>query len=462
MAPSLEAQFHKDAAIKAGDLAHRDKILRAIGVNDQKIEAMKASQFRNWETARRLAGEIKDEAQARLPELLESFERRINARGGKVLWAEDAAEARRHVLEIARRHDARSFIKSKSMTTEELDLNEFLEGAGMKVLESDLGELIVQLAGQKPYHIITPAMHMSKDDVAKLFHEKLGSDRDAGAEELTMIARRLLRKEFVSADVGVTGANFLIADEGAVVVLENEGNARLAMACPRVHIAIGGIEKVLPRMSDLALFLPLLSTSGTGQQVTSYNSIVRGPRAEGETDGPEHFYVILLDNGRSTLYGREPFRQALRCIRCGACLNACPVFRTVGGHTYGTTYQGPIGSVITPHLRGNGRWHHLPHASSLCGSCTSVCPVEIDLHHLLLENRRDADERRELGAFWPLAMKAWAWVMARRERVEWAGRLARWGEGLTPLLVPKRKRKRVPPLARRSFAEQWRRHERSR
>ncbi len=451
-------EFLTRAAAKAQDDVHRRQILKAISVYETKVAGMKALQFRDWQEARRLAARVKDHALAHLPELLESFEAKIVRRGARVLWAETAKEAQDLFLGIVQRHAAKKVVKSKSMTTEEVELNELLERAGVEVWESDLGELIVQLAGEKPYHIVTPAMHKSKEEIAALFHEKLGAPPGLSPEELTMIARRHLREAYVTAEIGVTGANFLIAEDGAVVITENEGNARLTLSCPPVHVVFAGIEKVLPRLEDLALFLPLLATSGTGQQLTCYNSIVRGPRQAGEVDGPEHLYIILLDNGRSGIYAQETFRPSLRCIRCGACLNACPVFRTIGGHTYKTPYQGPIGSVITPHLRGLAEWQHLPFASSLCGACSEVCPVSIDIHHLLLENRWAARRGGHAAPAWKGGMKAWAFVMASRRRLQWARRLWRWLDGLARLFLPRERRARVPRLARKSFAELWRKN----
>jgi len=270
-----------------------------------------------------------------------------------------------------------------------------------------------------------------------------------------MAARAYLRDGYVTADIGVSGVNFLIADDGAIIMTENEGNGRLTMACPPVHIAIAGIEKIIPRLEDLSLFLPLLSTSGTGQQLTCYNSIIRGPKTAGEPDGPEHMYVILLDNGRSNIYQSEKFRESLRCIRCGACLNACPVYRTVGGHTYRTPYQGPIGSVITPHLRGKKHWHHLPYASSLCGACTFVCPVKINLHELLLENRAEITESGSGPKVWKPLLLMWAKIFSTRKMLNLSVRLGGWAMPFAKYILPKNKRKRVPALPKKTFGQLW-------
>jgi L-lactate dehydrogenase complex protein LldF len=293
------------------------------------------------------------------------------------------------------------------MATEEIHLNKSLEENGIESIETDLGEYIQQLDGEAPYHIVTPAMHKSKEDVAKLFSEKLGTDPNLTPEQLTLVARNILRKKYAEAEVGVTGANFIISDIGGVAITENEGNARLSCSFPKTHIVIVGIEKMIPNMNDLALFWPLLSTYGTGQQITVYNTIVTGPRQPGETDGPTEMYVILLDNGRTNILQDPKQRESLYCIRCGACLNACPVYKNIGGHSYGTTYSGPIGSVITPHLQGMEEFKHLSYASSLCGNCTEVCSVKINLHELLLENRHDAVEKGFAAFNERIAWKAW-------------------------------------------------------
>ncbi len=449
------SQFLKRSNLIAEDELHRGKIMKAVNTHDDKVETMKDYQFIDWQESRDQAAAVKDYVLDHLPDLLEQFESKISARGTKVLWAQTVEEAQQYILDIAKEHNAKKIIKAKSMTTEEIAFNETCEAAGYEVMESDLGELIVQLAGEKPYHIVTPAMHKNTAEIAELFHEKLGTPITDSAEELTMAARAHLRDGYVTADIGVSGANFLIADDGAVLMTENEGNGRLTMACPPVHIAIAGIEKVIPRLQDLGLFLPLLSTSGTGQQITCYNSIIRGPKTAEEPDGPEHMYVILLDNGRSDIYQSEKFRESLRCIRCGACLNACPVYRTVGGHTYHTPYQGPIGSVITPHLRGMQTWHHLPYASSLCGACTFACPVKINLHELLLANRAEVTETHSGPKIWKPALEIWAALFSSRRILDLGVRLGGWTMPLVKYILPKSKRKRVPALPKKTFGQLW-------
>jgi L-lactate dehydrogenase complex protein LldF len=305
-------------------------------------------------------------------------------------------------------------VKSKSMVTEEIHLNKALEENGIESVETDLGEYIQQLDEEPPYHIVTPAMHKSKEDVARLFNKKLGTPVSLTPEELTQVARKILREKYVQAEVGVTGANFIISDIGGIAVTENEGNARLSCAFPKTHIAIVGIEKMIPSITDLGLFWPLLATFGTGQRITVYNTIVTGPRQENETDGPEEMYVILLDNGRTNILKNPKQRESLYCIRCGACLNACPIYKNIGGHAYGATYSGPIGSVITPHLAGMNEFKHLSYASSLCGNCTEVCAVKINLHELLLENRHESVEEGLTGFTERMEWKIWKLASLKR------------------------------------------------
>lgn len=383
--------FLEDSEKKAADLGHRQTINYNIGKYNTAVKAGK-QQFADLTTARERAKNIKWKALEHLDKHLEDFEMNFTQRGGKVIWAENAKQVLDEILAICEAKKCRSIVKSKSMATEEVHLNSFLAAHNIECVETDLGEYIQQLDGEPPYHIVTPAMHKSKEDVARLFTEKLGTAPDLTPEQLTLIAREKLRGKYLEAEIGITGANFIIADIGGVAVSENEGNARLSTAFPKTHIVLVGIEKMLPSINDLALFWPLLATYGTGQQITVYNSIFSGPRQEGETDGPEEMYVILMDNGRSNILQDTEARESLYCIRCGSCLNACPVYKNIGGHSYGTTYSGPIGSVITPHLQGMESYMHLSYASSLCGNCTDVCPVRINLHELLLHNRHKAVE----------------------------------------------------------------------
>ena len=381
--------FIAKSTAKAIDKEHRRKINFNIGRYNAVVPVGK-TQFGNVNLAREKAKNIKWKAIENLDKMLESFEAMIIRRGAKVIWAEDAQQALDEIGKICAEKNCKTLVKSKSMVTEEIHLNKFLAEKGIESIETDLGEYIQQLDGEAPYHIVTPAMHKSKEDVAKLFAEKLGTDPKLTPGQLTQVARQVLRKKYVEAEVGITGANFLLADIGAIAITENEGNARLSCGMPKTHIVVAGIEKILPSLNDLSLFWPLLATYGTGQRVTVYNTIVTGPRLENEKDGPDEMYVILLDNGRTNILANEKQRESLYCIRCGACLNACPVYKNIGGHSYETTYSGPIGSVITPQLKQMEEWKHLSYASSLCGNCTEVCAVKINLHELLLENRHEA------------------------------------------------------------------------
>jgi L-lactate dehydrogenase complex protein LldF len=320
---------------------------------------------------------------------LETFEKNLIKNGIHVHWAEDGAAANRIVVEIARSRGCMRAVKSKSMATEETHLNHDLLEAGLEVLETDLGEYIVQLAGTTPSHIILPIIHMTKESIGKVMHEKIKVPYTSDPEKLAKIARAKLREAFLSADLGITGANFGVIDSGTLVLVSNEGNARLVTTLPRVHVAVMGIEKLVPSLSDLDLMIKVLARSATGQKITTYTSLVSGPRREGESDGCQEMHVILLDNGRSRILG-GPIAEILGCIRCGACLNACPVYKNVGGHAYGDTYPGPVGSIVTPGLRGIRDWKELPDASSLCGACREVCPVRLDIPRMLLELRKQA------------------------------------------------------------------------
>jgi L-lactate dehydrogenase complex protein LldF len=389
--------FLDDAARLTADLTHRGRIQTAM----DKYGAARGPRqalFGDWQEARQSAAETKWAALGHLDEHLLQFEQQATARGTQVHWTSTSEQARHLILSILRRVKARRIIKSKVMTSEEIHLNALLETEGYSVVESDLGEYIQQLKGEAPYHFVFPCMHLSREEISDLFTRCLGTATTHDPEQLTEIARQVLRQKYIEADVGITGANFIVAETGMISITENEGNARLTAALPRVMITLVGIEKVLPRLSDLALFLPMLATAGTGQALTGYNSHYGGPRQPGEVDGPEEWHVILLDNHRTRLLADPEQRDALHCIRCGACLNVCPIFKNIGGHSYGTTYQGPIGAVITPHLRGLHEWGHLSAASSLCGACTETCPVKIDLHHHLLQSRRNVATSAAAGA----------------------------------------------------------------
>jgi L-lactate dehydrogenase complex protein LldF len=462
MISSLAAKFKSSSTKVTADLVHRAKIRSALG-SYEKARAGTTAHYRDWQAARAGGAAIKWEAINHLDVYLTQFTDKLTARGTKVFWASNGQAARDYVVALAKEKGARSIIKSKSMTSEEIHLNEALRQAGYEVVESDLGEYIVQLREEAPYHLVFPAMHLTRHEISDLFQEKLHSQPTDSPEELTMIARRELRMNYLEADIGISGANFGVAETGMISITENEGNARLTTALPKVHVALMGIEKVIPKLSDLALFLPMLATAGTGQQITCYNSLFGGPRQTDEPDGPEEFHLILLDNHRTQLLADAEQRDALHCIRCGACLNVCPIFRNVGGHTYATTYQGPIGSVITPHLRGLMDWKHLSYASSLCGACTETCPVKIDLHHHLLHNRRNAVVKQADPAE-RLAFRAFAFLTRFPRVLNWLARLSRHfmplvnaARGILPPAVKGWVASRdLPPIAAKSFRDYWR------
>ena len=461
MSSSFENEFRGSATKLTADLRHRALIRTSLKGYEKNRDEKRAG-FQSWELARQAAAEAKWEAVNHLDKYLLEFVDNLNKRGSKVFWASTAEDARNYILNLAREKKARTIVKSKTMTSEEIHLNAALAGAGYEVVESDLGEYIVQLRGEAPYHLVFPAMHLTRKEISYLFHEKLGTPETNNPEELTMIARRQMRMKYCQADLGISGANFAVAETGMISITENEGNARLTTSLPKIHVALLGIEKVLPKLSDLALFLPMLAIAGTGQQLTCYNSLMGGPRQPDEVDGPEEFHVVLLDNRRTQILADAEQRDALHCIRCGACLNVCPIFRNVGGQTYGTTYQGPIGSVITPHLRGLEDWKHLSSASSLCGACSEICPVKIELHHHLLHNRRNA-AKLDVGRLDRIASGAFAFLVNHPKIFAMAARLARFlqpvhrtvsGSKIDPLLAWTRSRE-VPVIAKKSFRQYW-------
>ena len=437
----------------AFDLKHRATIKFNISKYDVAVDRGR-KRYTNLELAKQRASHVKTQAINNLHDYLIQFEKNITSNGASVIWAENTGEAIKSIQKILIDNHSKTVVKSKSLTTEELDLNEHLEEIGVESLETDLGEYIVQLAGEKPYHIVTPCMHKSRHDIAELFTEKFNTPEGSEPEYLTEFVRKKLRSKFTSADVGITGANFLVADVGGIALTENEGNALMSVAFPKIHIVIAGIEKVIPRMQDLSLMWPILASHGTGQQITVYNSLITGPKKSGETDGPEKMIVILLDNKRSELYAHDEQYEALKCIRCGACLNACPIYKNIGGYTYDATYSGPIGSVITPFFKGLKEYNHLSSACSVCGKCTEVCPVKIPLHHLLLINRRDAVRAGAGGFIWNQGMKGYEFVFSKRSRLDLVG-------GTTKNTFAKfssnalGEKKQVPSLAKQSFSKQW-------
>jgi L-lactate dehydrogenase complex protein LldF len=443
-------------------------------LKEKRIEATGDDALPDYQELRTQANALKKHAIDNLDHYLEEFERNVEAYGGKVVYCKDATEVSDFVLDLAKRRGSKLIVKSKSMTTEEVDLNERLEHHGLESVETDLGEYILQLAHEKPYHIVAPALHKTRYDVADIFTKELHVARETVPEKQTLIARGVLREKFLKADIGISGANFLIADSGAVAIIENEGNARLTTSAPKIHIAVAGIEKVIPRARDLAVFLKLLARSATGQLLSVYTSFLAGPRRPGEVDGPEEFYVVLLDNGRTKLLPDRSKRQSLYCIRCGACLNTCPVYRKIGGHSFPWVYSGPIGAIITPQFMGVTHEPALPFASSLCGACGEVCPVKIDIPKVLLELRSDvkkSETREGQNRIEKLAFRIFAWVMTHPRVYEMAGKMAasmappgdgEWIRSVpAPMSVGPMKawlsERDLPPTPSKSFRELWRR-----
>jgi len=415
------------------------------------------------DAARDRAREVRVETLRRLDAHLEEFQKQVTGAGGSVHWATDAAEANRIVLELARRSGARLVVKSKSMVTEEVGLNTALESAGIRVVESDLGEYIIQLAGETPSHIIAPAIHKTKEQVGQLLHEKLGIPLTHDPAEMTRAARTALREVFLSADLGVSGVNFGVAETGTIAIVSNEGNASLTTSAPRVHVALMGIERLVPSLADLSVMLRVLARSATGQKASVYVDLIKGPKREPDPDGPEELHVVLLDNGRSRVLGGQT-AEILLCIRCGACLNSCPVYREIGGHAYGCVYTGPVGAVLTPALFGAEGWSELPHASTLCGACREACPVRIDLPRLLLDQRRQPAARSPLWS--RFALRCYSTAVTRPWLFRLALGLARlltragardgWLRRLPPPLSGWTSHRDFPAFARRSFSQQWR------
>jgi L-lactate dehydrogenase complex protein LldF len=443
----------------------------------------------NWEGLRERARLIKAETLLHLDKYLEAFADNAERAGAKLHWARDAAEARAIVISLLRQKDAQLVVKSKSMTTEELHLNAALEAVGFFPVETDLGEWIIQLADEMPSHIVVPAIHKSKKQIAELFSAKLGIAPTDDVDVLTGTARNVLRKRFAEADVGISGVNFGVAETGTILILENEGNVRLTTSLPRTHIAIMGIEKIIPRMVDLDVFLKLLPRSGTGQQLTAYQSLLTGVKRNADDEGPEEIHILIMDNGRSRMLSHPVTRQSLACIRCGACLNACPVYQQIGGHAYGSVYPGPIGAIITPQLGGIEKARQLPFASSLCGACREVCPVKIDIPELLLHLRAEIKEGTASGTSGEhgpfkrklierLAFRLYAFVWSSQWRYELGTKLARLAQRpavragrigkvggflarLAPPLAAWTEWRDAPAVADHSFRDQWRQLQRT-
>jgi L-lactate dehydrogenase complex protein LldF len=411
------------------------------------------------------AKRIKEHTLAHLDRYLEQLEASIQQRGGQVHWANNAEEARHIILDIAKRTKSRRIVKSKSMTSEEVHLNPALEAAGLEVTETDFGEFIIQLAGERPSHIVAPAVHHTRESIARILSQYSGETLSDEPHALAQAGRRLLRQKFAQADMGISGANFAVAETGTIVLVSNEGNARLTTTCPRIHVALMGIEKVLPRWIDLPVFLKLLARAATGHALSVYTSLISGPRRPGEMDGPEEFHLVLLDNGRSRVLA-TPFRESLQCIRCGACLNACPVYRRIGGHAYGGVYSGPIGSILTPLYDSVSDNPHLPHVSSLCGACQAACPVKINIPQMLIGLRELQHHEKGKSRWEQLAYRLSAAVLRRPWLYRLALRCARlmlrplardgWLQRLPGAGAAWTATRDFPAPAARSFRERWR------
>ena len=460
----LSAPFRQ----RAGDALKDTFLQQALTIATTKFIDLRRDAFDEFpegDALRDRARAIKEATLQRLDHYLEQLIDNVERLGGHVHYATTPEDARRIILDIARRTGTRMVVKSKSMATEEIHLNDALEAAGITPVETDLGEYIIQLAHERPSHIIAPAIHKTKGQVAELFARELKrSDVPADPEALTAIARVELREKFLQADMGITGANFAVADTGTVVLVTNEGNGRMVTTLPRVHVAVMGVEKVVPSLTDLAVFLAILAKSATGQKLSVYTSLVRGPRKPDELEGPDEFHLVLLDNGRIDQIGGT-LREALDCLRCGACLNVCPVYRSIGGHAYGYTYPGPIGILLTAMTHGPESVKDLAHASSLCGACADACPVRIDIPRMLIELRKEVDEKRIAPWTERVVFTIFGWLLRRPALFRLGGPVARLlqrpfaREGRIarlPFFFGEWTRTRdLPAVAPRTFSERW-------
>ncbi|HVU14262.1 MAG TPA: LutB/LldF family L-lactate oxidation iron-sulfur protein [Phototrophicaceae bacterium] len=460
-------QFHEAAVIAIEDIQLQTALERGTG-NANRNRAKMMSELPHAQALRQQARGAKLRALHDLPDMLEKMEANVTAQGGHVLWAADAAEANQHIIDICHQYNLRQGVKSKSMATEEINMHEALNAEDIHVTETDLGEYIVQINDDHPSHIVMPVMHMTKEQIRDLFMEKLDMDYTDDPSEMTAFIRRRLRGEYIRADFGMSGGNFMIAETGTVAIVTNEGNGRLSTSIPRIHIAVVGIEKIVPTWEDFATLVQLLPRSATGARLTVYVNGFTGPARPGEPDGPEEFYLILLDNGRSDIYASE-YTEALACIRCGACMNVCPVYQNVGGHAYGWVYPGPIGAIVTPLLNGIENAAPLPFASSLCGACKQACPVDINIPDMLLSLRHDLQDVQE--PIWKVGMKAYQFGFSHPLLFELGGKFASTasrmisgssGEGIPshlPLPYPLNgwsEFRDFPPFAKQSFHDWWR------
>ncbi len=432
-----------------------------VGKRKVAVEALE-----NFEALRDYCGAVKAHTLEYLDVYVDQLVEQIEARGGHVHFAADAEEATHIVTDLALAKGVKTVVKSKSMVSEEIHLNQALERAGVEPIETDLGEYILQIDNDFPSHLIGPALHKTREQITKLFHEKIGTPENATIPELTAAARRVLREGFLRADMGISGGNFAVAETGSVVLVENEGNIRFTTSLPKIHLAIMGLEKVIPRLKDLPAFLSVLPRSATGQKASSYVSVITGAKREDDPDGPEEFHLLLVDNGRSAVLADPKLRDALRCIRCGACLNACPVYQNVGGHAYGWVYSGPIGAVLNPGLLGLEHTHNLPQASSLCGACGEVCPVKIPLPDLLIEHRKRSVERGLTPKTEGAGIGAFAFVATHPGLWDASTKIGRFGsqflsrDGFVqgdwlPVLKEWLRERDFPSPAKKSFRARW-------
>jgi L-lactate dehydrogenase complex protein LldF len=455
--------------------ALRDPILhRALdnatrGYSDKRLNVL--ASLPDPDRLRDYARRVRAHTISRLNEYLSQFAEAATAVGAHIHWAADAAQARQIVLELAQANDVKTVVKSKSMISEEIHLNPTLEDAGLQVIESDLGEYIIQLAGETPSHIVVPAIHKTKEQVGELFQQHLGLPYTNDPAIMTAAAREELRKVFLSAEMGISGVNFGVAETGTICLVTNEGNGRLTTTLPRLHVALMGIERLAPNIDDLSVLLQLLARSSTGQKLTVYTNMLTGPRQHDEDDGPDELHIVLVDNGRSRVLGTK-IAEILYCIRCGACLNACPVYREIGGHAYGSVYPGPVGSVLTPALWGVGDWAELPHACSLCGACRDACPMRIDLPHLLLE-LRDEGVRQHTSPWWlRIGIPGFRFGATSATRFNLASHAASivsrlvsrdgWIRHLPPPLSGWTDHRDFPTLAPKPFSQRWKERENER
>lgn len=430
---------------------------RILAALENKANPLSGSleQFRNLELAKKRASLLKWKTHAKLDDYLLEFEANFIKAGGKVIWALDANDAMSAIVSILKKADADMVVKSKSVASDEIKLKESLVTAKIECVETDLGDYIQQKSNEPPFHMVMPAVHKSFEDIKELFSNDFPQEKTESPESIVALVRNIMRTKFMSANAGITGANFLASDSGSVCITENEGNAILTASYPKIHIVVAGIEKVIPSLNDLHLFLPLLSSHGTDQKLTAINSILSGPGKTSELDGPEEMYVILLDNGRSAILESVEQRQALSCIRCGACLNVCPVYKFSGGHAYGTEAMGPIGSVLMPYKYSLNDYKHLSYASTLCGKCTEVCPVKIDLHKLLLYARKDVVSDNLLSRKEKLIFYVWKKTMLSRVKMNKSLRTKNFilSKFFSKTWGPERE---IPQIAKQSFNETWR------